>query len=89
MDLQQINRPSGQHLKPNQVDDMGNALLSLTRHVCVLTDRLAVLERVLDDNGIEVSDLCDTYVPDDALKDRISALTSSIIEDVVSDLRGR
>lgn len=89
MDLDSINRPINQHFKPKQVDNVARALLSLTRHVCVLTDRLAVLEKVLGDKGIEVHELIDTYQPDDAFKENVGARTSSIINDIVADLQGR
>lgn len=88
MDLDSINQPVGQNMKLEQVDNVARALLSLTRHVCVLTDRLAVLETVLSNQGMDMQALIDTYQPDQAFKERVSAQTSSIIADIVSDLHG-
>lgn len=88
-DPKRFNNPAGSQLQRQQTDDVARALLSLTREVCILTDRLAVLETVLTSNGLDVSEAVDTYQPDEALKRKISARTSKIIEDVVASLGGQ
>lgn len=88
LDLDTINQPPGQHLKPEQVDNVARALISLTRDVCVLTDRLAILEQVLGDKGIDVAELVDTYEPSGAVQKDIAERTQTIINDVVCALRG-
>lgn len=88
-DPKSYNHPDGEQLRPTQIDDVARALLSLTREVCVLTDRLAVLEAVLDQHGIDVSQAVDTHQPDDTLQQKITERTTTIIEDIVSALSGR
>ncbi|MEM7568948.1 MAG: hypothetical protein AAF337_04055 [Pseudomonadota bacterium] len=89
LDLEAINQPKRAHLQPGHVDNVARALLSLTQEVCVLTDRLAVLEDVLATKGIDVAEEVDTYQPTPEQQARIKARTQRIIEGVTSALQGR
>ncbi|MEM6682982.1 MAG: hypothetical protein AAF607_12165 [Pseudomonadota bacterium] len=86
MDLDQINKPDREHLKPAHVDHVARALISLTREVCVLTDRVAVLEQVLDDKGINVSQAIENHQPNEAQTARIKERTQRTINAVTSAL---
>lgn len=88
LDLDAINRPDRDHLTPGQIDNVARALLSLTRDVCVLTDRLAVLEYVLEEKGVDVAEAVDTFQPSDDQRAQIKAKTQPIIEAVVAALQG-
>jgi len=88
-DPKSYNTPDMQALMPNQLDDVGRALLSLTRELCVLTDRVLVMEQVLADNGIDIGDAIDTHQPDDALQEKIDAQTGQIVGNILASLQGK
>jgi hypothetical protein len=56
--------PPRQILKPGQIDDLGQALLALTREIWLLTDRQLVLEKVLARRGLDVMAEIDAFTPD-------------------------
>jgi hypothetical protein len=55
--------PPYQRLRPGQLDNVGHAVMALAREVWVLTDRLAVVEALLEAKGIVVEAEVDTYQP--------------------------
>ena len=59
---------SGRMLAPEQIDDLGRALLVLARELWVVKDRVRVLEAVLDERGIEVSAAVRDYRPSGAVE---------------------
>ncbi|MEO9467314.1 hypothetical protein [Parasphingorhabdus sp.] len=83
-----FNFPDGDLLRPRHIDNLGRALISLTREICVLTDRQMVLEKILADKGIDVADAVDTYQPDQAMQSQLDERTGAIIKTIVSDLTG-
>lgn len=50
-------------LTPDQVDDLGLAILTLTRELWVLTDRVHTFEAVIEKHGIPVHDEIEAYQP--------------------------
>lgn len=88
IDPTDFNFPKGDLLRPEQIDNLGRALISLTREICVLTDRQMVLEKILADKGIDVADAVDTYQPDEAMQSQLDERTGAIIKTIVSDLTG-
>lgn len=83
-----FNFPPSDALKPEKMDDMGRALISLTREICVLTDRQAVLEKLLEDAGLIGSDAIDSFQPGAELQAKIDARTSAVVKSVVNELLG-
>ncbi len=57
--------PARRILGPEQIDDVGQAVLALTKELWVVTDRLTVLERILEDIGVPPGAV-DAYQPDEA-----------------------
>lgn len=57
--------PQRNLLAPNQVDDLGQAILALTRELWVLTDRVHTLEAVIEKHGIPVHDEIEAYQPNE------------------------
>lgn len=82
------NQPTLNLLGPAQIDDVARALITLTREVAVLTDRVMVLEAVLDEAGIAVSAAVERHQPDAALQARIDAQIAEMLGNVVASLRG-
>lgn len=83
-----FNFPEGKLLHPEQVDNLGRALISLTREICVLTDRQMVLEKILAEKGIDVTEAVENYQPDETLQSRLDERTGAIIKTIIGDLTG-
>ncbi len=60
-------------LSADSIDDLGRALLLLANEVAVLADRQKVLEAVLAERGIEVSDAVRDYQPSGQVAEEIAA----------------
>lgn len=86
-DPTKANHPDAASLSPGSVDNLGRAVLTLTRELCVLTDRVLVLEALLARQGSSgLADEIDRHQPDDELKARIAQSTSAIVAAVIADL---
>jgi hypothetical protein len=77
---------TGQFLKPEQLDDLGRAVLWLARELWVTRDRLAVIEAVLDARGLDVSAAVADFQPDAALAARLSAERRALVEGLIATL---
>lgn len=75
-----------QILDGSRVDDLGEAIIALTREIWVLSDRQAVLEAVLADAGLPV-DRIDHYQPDEAMAAKLAARRQGLLDNVLSVLR--
>jgi len=85
-DPRSYNTPALKALLPEQIDNLGRAVISLTREICVLTDRLAVTEAVLAARGLDIADAVDTHQPDAALQGRIDQQVNRIITEILGTL---
>jgi hypothetical protein len=88
-DPRSYNTPELKALLPEQIDNLGRAIITLTREVCVLTDRMAVTEAVLAERGIDIAEAVDTHQPDAVLQKRIDAQVNKIIGDILTTLSAR
>lgn len=88
-DPRSYNTPELKALLPEQIDNLGRAIISLTREICVLTDRMAVTEAVFAARGIDIANAVDTHQPDAALQARIDAQVKQIIGDILSTLSAK
>jgi hypothetical protein len=88
-DPRSYNTPDLKALLPEQIDNLGRAIISLTREICVLTDRVAVTEAVLAARGIDIAEAVETHQPDAALQARIDAQANRIIADVLGALSAK
>jgi hypothetical protein len=77
---------TGRMLRPDQLDDLGHALLVIARELWVAKDRLRVLEAVLDAKGIDVSQAVARHQPDDALAAELAAERSRFVGAIMSAL---
>lgn len=83
-----ITEPVGRRiLTEDQIDDIGEALLTLTREVYVLTDRLRVLEQVLDDKGLDVHRTVERYTVGPELQADLDAKRDNLLNAVMKSLR--
>jgi len=80
--------PARQFLGGDQIDDLGKALLVLSRELWVVKDRMAVLEKVLEKHGIPASEI-DGFQPDAAFEAELAAQRQHLIDMVLGALSGR
>ena len=88
VDPKSFNNPAYTGLAPHKIDDLGRAILTLTKEVCVLADRLAVLETKLEEAGVVDREMLDTWEPDEAAQARIDERMGAIIKAVLKELTG-
>ena len=88
-DPRSYNRPDRPSLSAEDVPALGEALLNLTRELWVLTDRMAVLEAVLEQRGIDVTEAIENFTPDEDMQKRLlergSALVASVMDPFTGD----
>lgn len=73
-------------LGPNQIDQLGEALLALTGEVWILSDRLAVLEAILAEHGIDATGAIERFVPSPAMEKALDAKRDKLIATVLAAL---
>lgn len=73
-------------LPDHRIDDLGEAIIALTREIWVLKDRQAVLEAVLAEEGIAVERI-EHYHPDAAMTESLRAGRQQLIDNVLTALR--
>ena len=74
------------NLTPQDLDRLGQALLTLTKEVWVLRDRQRILEAALDQAGIVSPAALDTFEPDTALAESLANERSELIERILNSL---
>jgi len=79
--------PERQILKPARLDDLGQAVLALTRELWLLTDRLAVMEKVLERRGLSLSAEIDAYVPDPEFSAELERRRNRLLQAVLDALQ--
>jgi hypothetical protein len=82
-----ISEIERQILSPKNIDDLGEAVLSLAREVWVLTDRQLVLEQVLAGEGIDIREKVDRYKPDTAFAADLAARRKRLIGELLRTLK--
>ena len=87
-DPREYNTPDGQIMGEAHVDNLARAVLTLTKEVAVLTDRVMVLETLLEQQGVVTSDAVDAYQPDEAFQKRADAAVAAISGGVIAALQG-
>jgi hypothetical protein len=77
---------SANNLRPEDIDKLGQALLTLTKELWVVKDRLRVLEAALTEAGAIAPDATETYQPDEALNELLGKERAQLIEQVLGAL---
>jgi len=80
--------PPYQRMRPGQVDNVAEAVLALARELWVVTDRLAIVEAVLEEKGVVVADLIDSYQPDAALEAKLKTKRERLVKVIEDSLIG-
>ena len=82
------NRPNRPILKDADMNGLGQAIITLTKEIWVLTDRLHVMEAIMAENGADTVDQLSTYLPDEALQTKLKAENEALIDRVLSAIAG-
>lgn len=75
--------PRNDYLDVSNVDDLGRMLLSLVQETWAMRDRMAIIEKILEEKaGISAADI-DDYVATDAVKSEIETLRDRFVSKVI------
>ncbi len=72
------------NLRAEDVDRLGQALITLTKELWVVKDRLQILEAVLAEAGVIGADTIDRFQPNEALNGRLEDERAELINQVLS-----
>ena len=75
-------------LKPDDVDKVGAAVLTLAKELWVVKDRQALLEEVLRRHKLDVTAEIDKLRPDGALEAKLAAERQALVKRLMQDLTG-
>ena len=79
--------PERQIFAPEQIDDVAEAVIALTRELWVVSDRLAVLEAVLERQGLEVKKAIDAFQPDEGFEAELARKRNQLLNAVLVALK--
>ncbi|MFA3791212.1 hypothetical protein AB6T38_08840 [Aliiglaciecola sp. SL4] len=82
----EFNNPIRETLNEADTGGLAMALLTLTQELWVLTDRVRVLEAVLEQKGIEIHDQVDRFQPDETLQAELDNKSQKLIASVLKAL---
>lgn len=75
-------------LRPEDVDKVGQAIMTLAQELWAVKDRQAVTEVILKERGIDISEAIDTHQPDAELEAHLSKTRQALVQKIVQDLTG-
>ena len=81
-----FNSPDRVTLTDLDVASLGQAVLTLTRELWVITDRMHVMEAVLAKHGLDITDEITQHNPDSDLSDKLQQEGVALIERVLASL---
>jgi len=76
-------------LTADDIDRLGQAVVTLTQELWVMRDRQHVLEAALADAGVLAQDIVDQYTPSEALKAQLRQERQSLLDNVLGSLTQR
>jgi hypothetical protein len=77
-----------QVLRSEDIDRLGQALITLTKELWVMKDRQCILEAALADAGVLEHGAIDRYQPDDALQSNLDNARKQLIDGLIGGLVG-
>jgi hypothetical protein len=73
-------------LNAEDIDQLGQAVITLTKELWVMKDRQRILEAALADAGVLDREVVETYEPDEKLKEVLSTERRQLIDSVLNTL---
>jgi hypothetical protein len=77
---------STNNLRPEDLDRLGQALITLSKELWVAKDRVRLLEAALVDAGVLLPNAVDQFQPDAALQEELGKERTQLIEQVLGAL---
>ncbi|MSO98964.1 MAG: hypothetical protein EXR11_12225 [Rhodospirillaceae bacterium] len=84
----QVQARKRKALKPEDIDKLGHAVMTLAKELWVVKDRQAVTEAVLAKRGIDIRDEISLYQPDPVLDAKLKADREALVKKLMQDLSG-
>lgn len=81
-----FNTPDRETLSDLDVGSLGLAVLTLTRELWVLTDRMHVMEAVLAENNLDIREDIQRYQPDEKMTSELRQQSAALTERILSAL---
>lgn len=75
-------------LRPEDVDRVGQAIMTLAQELWAVKDRQAITETVLKEQGIDIREAIDTHQPDADLEAELAKERQGLVKKIVQDLTG-
>ena len=85
-DPRDFNTPDRETLSDLDVGSLGLAVLTLTRELWVLTDRMHVMEAVLAENNLDIREDIQRYQPDEKMTSELRQQSAALTERILSAL---
>ena len=82
-----MSKPTRNALQPEDIDKLGQALMTLTQELWVMKDRQRVLEALLEEAGIVAPAAIDRHEPDAELSEQLAAERRRLIDAVLGTLQ--
>lgn len=76
-------------LRPEDIDRLGRAVITLTKELWIAKDRVRVLEAALVEAGVLGSDAVDRLQPDDTLAATLERDRADLIDSILDALETR
>ena len=81
-----FNAPERQILTDADVASLGQAILTLTKELWVVTDRMHIMEAVLAKHGLDISEDITQFKPDSQMSEKLQRDGTALIERVLASL---
>jgi hypothetical protein len=75
-------------LKPEDIDKLGQAVLTLAKELWIIKDRQAITEAVLAKRGIDIREEISLFQPDAALDAKLNAERQALVMKLMQDIVG-
>lgn len=80
------NLPDRETLANSDVGSLGLAILTLTREIWVLTDRMHVMEAVLANHNLDIREEIKRFQPDENMTSELRQESAALTERILSTL---
>ena len=87
-DASSFNLPWRKTINESDIDGLGQAVLTLTKEIWILTDRVATMEAVLAKRGIDITDDIESFESDDEMKAKLNERGKKLVAEVSNALSG-
>jgi hypothetical protein len=80
--------PPYQRIRPSQVDNVAEAVMALASELWVVTDRMAIVEAMLEAKGLVLEDEIERFQPTAELEATLKARRERLVVAIETALKG-